>query len=73
MNMDIRSLRLHKELMLWMYDEKLADRQEQLFEEDIANSREVTLIDLDALSRTQRFRNSFMRLLSLLHLRYWPT
>ena len=24
MNMDIRSLRLHKELMLWMYDEKLA-------------------------------------------------
>ena len=24
MNMDIRSLRLHKELMLWMYDEELA-------------------------------------------------
>ena len=43
MNMDIRSLRLHKELMLWMYDEKLAYRQERLFEEDIANSREVTL------------------------------
>ena len=36
MNMDIRSLRLHKELMLWMYDEGLAHRQEQLFEEDIA-------------------------------------
>ena len=64
MNMDIRSLRLHKELMLWMYDEKLAYRQERLFEEDIANSHEVTLIDLDALSRTTRFRNSFMRLLS---------
>jgi len=62
--MDIRSLRLHKELMLWMYDEGLAQRQEQLFEEDIANSREVTLIDLDALSLTTRFRNSFMRLLS---------
>jgi cardiolipin synthase len=64
MNMDIRSLRLHKELMLWMYDEGLAQRQEQLFEEDIANSHEVTLIDLDALSLTTRFRNSFMRLLS---------
>jgi cardiolipin synthase len=64
MNMDIRSLRLHKELMLWMYDEGLAHRQEQLFEEDITNSHEVTLIDLDALSLTVRFRNSFMRLLS---------
>ena len=64
MNMDIRSLRLHKELMLWMYDEGIAARQEQLFEEDIANSHEVTLIDLDALSLTARFRNSFMRLLS---------
>ena len=64
MNMDIRSLRLHKELMLWMYDEKLAHRQERLFEEDIANSREVTLLELDSLSLTTRFRNSFMRLLS---------
>jgi cardiolipin synthase len=62
--MDIRSLRLHKELMLWMYDEGLARRQEELFEEDIANSHEVTLMDVDALSRTTRFRNSFMRLLS---------
>ena len=64
MNMDIRSLRLHKELMLWMYDEGLANRQEQLFEEDIANSKEVTFADLDMLSLTMRFRNSFMRLLS---------
>jgi len=62
--MDIRSLRLHKELMLWMYDEGLANRQEQLFEEDIANSKEVTFADLDMLSLTTRFRNSFMRLLS---------
>ncbi|MEI6450600.1 MAG: cardiolipin synthase, partial [Actinomycetes bacterium] len=61
---DIRSLRLHKELMLWMYDEGLAERQEQLFAEDIANSHEVTITDLDMLSRSVRFRNSFMRLLS---------
>jgi len=64
MNMDIRSLRLHKELMLWMYDEKLAQRQEQLYEEDIANSHEVTFADLDQLTTRTRFRNSFMRLLS---------
>jgi len=64
MNMDIRSLRLHKELMLWMYDDKLAHRQERLFEDDIANSHEVTLMDLDSMSLTVRFRNSFMRLLS---------
>jgi cardiolipin synthase A/B len=64
MNMDIRSLRLHKELMLWMYDDDLALRQEQLYEADIANAHEVTMNELDALSRTTRFRNSFMRLLS---------
>ena len=64
MNMDTRSLRLHKELMLWMYDEEVAHRQEALFEEDIAVSKEVTLMDVDAQSLTVRFRNSFMRLLS---------
>jgi cardiolipin synthase len=64
MNMDIRSLRLHKELMLWMYDEGLAHRQEQLYEEDLTNSHEVTFADLDQLGLTTRFRNSFMRLLS---------
>ncbi len=64
MNMDIRSLRLHKELMLWMYDEGPTRRQEQLYEQDIANSHEVTLEELDRLSRSVRFRNSFMRLLS---------
>jgi cardiolipin synthase len=64
MNMDIRSLRLHKELMLWMYDDEVARRQEQLFQADIANAHEVTFADLDMLGPAQRFRNSFMRLLS---------
>ena len=73
MNMDIRSLRLHKELMLWMYDEKLAQRQERLFEEDIANSREITLIDLDALSRTHALPQLVHAAAELLHLRYWRT
>ena len=43
---------------------RAARRQEQLYEEDITNSHEVTFADLDQLSLTQRFRNSFMRLLS---------
>ena len=64
MNMDIRSLRLHKELMVWLFDEGLAQQQEALFEADIAESHEVTLEELDALSLPVRFRNSFMRLLS---------
>ena len=64
MNMDIRSLRLHKELMVWLFDEGLAGQQERLFEADIADSHEVTLEELDALSVPVRFRNSFMRLLS---------
>ena len=33
-----------------------------MYEEDISNSREITLIDLDALGLTARFRDSFMRL-----------
>jgi cardiolipin synthase A/B len=64
MNMDIRSLRLHKELMLWLYDEDVAHRQERLYEEDVAHCHEVTLEELDALGARVRFRNSFMRLLS---------
>ena len=43
MNMDIRSLRLHKELMLWIYDEELARTQERLFEAGHRRLHEVTL------------------------------
>ncbi len=64
MNMDIRSLRLHKELMVWLFDEGLTRQQERLFEEDMASCREVTLEDLKGLSFFVRFRNSFMRLFS---------
>ncbi len=64
MNMDIRSLRLHKELMVWLFDEELTREQERLFEEDMANCHEVTLEDLKGLTFGQRFRNSVMRLFS---------
>lgn len=64
MNMDNRSLRLHKELMVWLFDEQVTREQEHLFEEDMRHCREVTLEDLDRLSFPVRFRNSLMRLLS---------
>ncbi len=41
MNLDIRSLQLHQELMVWMYDKELALEQERIFEADLEKSREV--------------------------------
>jgi cardiolipin synthase len=64
MNLDIRSLRLDQELMLWVYDEKIARRQEQIFEADLTKCAEVTLEDIAAWSGYQRFRNSASRLAS---------
>ena len=64
MNMDIRSMRLHKELMVWIYDEGKAKELEEIFDRDLADCREITLADLKALPRLIRFRNSFARLFS---------
>ncbi len=36
MNLDIRSLELHKELMVWFYDEQLAAEHEAIYERDLA-------------------------------------
>jgi cardiolipin synthase len=64
MNMDIRSLRLHKELMEWIYDAKITRQLEAIFERDLEQCREVTLKDVGSVGRWQRFRNSFARLFS---------
>ena len=64
MNMDVRSLRLHKELMVWLYDEAKALEMERTFDADLEHCREVKLVDLEALPARQRFRNSFARLFS---------
>ncbi len=64
MNMDVRSLRLHKELMVWIYDEAKAQEMERTFERDLEHSREVTPADLETVSAGARFRNSFARLFS---------
>ena len=51
MNIDTRSLVLHKELMLWVYDEEFARRNEQIFYDDLKECSEVTLDEVDRVRR----------------------
>ena len=62
--MDVRSLRLHKELMVWLYDESKALEMERTFDADLEHCREVTLIDVEGVPVRTSFRNSFARLFS---------
>ncbi len=64
MNLDIRSLRLHKENMVWIYDERLAKAQESIFVKDLQECREVTLEELMSASALRRFGYSACRLAS---------
>jgi len=66
MNLDTRSLELHKELMLWVYDEEFARVNEQIFYDDLKECHEVTLEDVTSLGAWARFRNSAARLTSKL-------
>jgi len=66
MNLDYRSLKLHKELMIWMYDRSLALQCKQAFTHDQAQCHRVALADLADIGASQRFRNSLYRLLSRL-------
>ena len=64
MNLDMRSLKLHKELMVWVYDEGVARRFEEIFLTDLEECREITLEEIESWSSFARFRNSAARLLS---------
>ena len=64
LNLDMRSLRINKELMIWVYDEAVARKSERLFQDDLRDCRELTLEEVRAWSRPRRFRNSSARLLS---------
>ena len=66
MNMDIRSLKLHKELMVWIYDTEVARRHEEIWHADVADSRELTLDEINGWSTGRRYRNSVARLTSQL-------
>jgi len=66
MNLDIRSLRLHQELMVWMYDDALAKRQEDIFRADLEHCTEVTLEEIQSWSAFKRFGDSVASLASSL-------
>lgn len=64
MNLDIRSLELHKELMVWFYDPGLAAAHDALFEADLEVCDEITLERIEALTPLEIFRDSAARLAS---------
>lgn len=66
MNLDVRSLELHKELMVWMYDKELAKMNKKIFEDDMTKCHEITLDEFESISFLHRFRNSAARLASKL-------
>ncbi len=64
MNLDVRSLELHKELMVWFYDQVIAEEHEDVFRRDLERCEEITLETVASWSRPRRFRNSAIRLAS---------
>ncbi|MCL2818418.1 MAG: cardiolipin synthase [Actinomycetia bacterium] len=66
MNLDFRSLELHKELMVWIYDRALTLLNKQAFLDDQTQCRRVTLAELEEVDPVKRFKNSAYRLFSRL-------
>jgi cardiolipin synthase len=64
MNMDQRSLKLHKEMMVWVFDEGFARQVADAFEVDMTRCHEVTLDDVFSVGRLKKFRNQAARLFS---------
>jgi cardiolipin synthase len=64
MNMDQRSLKLHKELMCWVFDKGFAQQCTDAFLADMENCREITLDDVLTVRRLRRFRDQAARLFS---------
>lgn len=64
MNMDQRSLKLHKEMMCWVFDRGFARQVADSFVADMGNCHEVTLDDVLTVGRLKRFRNQSARLFS---------
>ena len=64
MNLDNRSLKLHKELMVWVFDASFAQQVQDSFYEDLKHCREITIDDIRAVGYLRRFRNQAARLLS---------
>ncbi|MDZ4168067.1 MAG: cardiolipin synthase [Coriobacteriia bacterium] len=64
MNMDIRSLALHKEVMTWYFSKDIATQHDAIFEEDMSKSSQVTLETVANWPASFKLRNSVSRLMS---------
>ncbi len=64
MNLDIRSLALHQELMCWFYDPQLAEEHERVFIDDMTRCEIVTREMVDGWSAWRHLRNATARLAS---------
>jgi len=62
LNLDLRSLRLQREIMLWTFHAPTVREQEAIFDRDLDACREITLVELDSMNRLVRLRNSAARL-----------
>lgn len=62
MNLDVRSLYLHKELMVWIYDKEISRKNREIFEHDMKSCHEITLEEIESIRFVKRFRNSAARL-----------
>lgn len=63
-NLDFRSFKLNFEINAFIYDSDTTDQLEQIFVNDIRNSRVVTAAVFDQQSRWLHFKQRFSRLLS---------
>ncbi|MBU3829440.1 MAG: cardiolipin synthase [Candidatus Limosilactobacillus merdavium] len=63
-NLDFRSFKLNFEINSFIYDRTLTDQLEQIFMNDVRDSRVVTPEMFAAQSRWLRFKQTFSRLLS---------
>ena len=64
MNLDVRSLTLHQELMCWFYDRVLAEEHEEIFLEDMKGCELITRKMVDGWSAWRHLRNATARLAS---------
>ena len=62
MNLDLRSLKLQRELMCWIFDPDVTKGYEAVFDKDLEQCTEITLEEMRDSSAGIKFRNSAARL-----------
>ncbi|MFN2364204.1 MAG: phospholipase D-like domain-containing protein, partial [Halarsenatibacteraceae bacterium] len=63
-NMDVRSFKLNFEINAFIYDEDIAQLHDEIFREDLKESREITVKEYENRGWTMKVRESISRLLS---------